>query len=120
MPSTRFVDEQTLRKRISNQIAFQYERRLHMPQRYAHGMRRFNSPSLLASSITRALGHTRSAASILLSDVRLGLGATLKYGWGRCGSESRSITLFAKDFGLEYVNASVKGGEEVCNFRLPR
>jgi hypothetical protein len=69
-------------------------------------------------SITREVEHTRGAASILLSNVRVGLGATLKYGWARCGSEARSIALFAKDFGLEYVNASVSGGEEVCNFKL--
>ena len=69
-------------------------------------------------SITREAEHTRGAVSILLSNVRLGLGATLKYGLSRSGSEARSIALFARDFGLEYVNASVKGGEEVCNFRL--
>jgi hypothetical protein len=68
--------------------------------------------------ITREAARTRGAASILLSNVRLGLGATLKYGFGRCGGEARSIALFAKDFGLVYVNASVKGGEEVCNFKL--
>ena len=69
-------------------------------------------------SIIREAGTKRGAVSVLLSNVRLGLGATLNYGWGRCGSEARSIAAFAKDFGLEYVNASVKGGEEVCNFKL--
>jgi hypothetical protein len=81
-------------------------------------MRRFNSPTLLATSIKREVERTRGAASILLSNVRLALGATLKYGMGPCGSEARSIALFAKDFGFQYVNASVRGGEEVCNFKL--
>lgn len=70
--------------------------------------------------IKREAERTRGAASILLSNVRLGLGATLKYGWSRCGSETQSIERFAKDFGLVYVNASVKGGEQACNFKLAR
>jgi len=83
-------------------------------------MRKFNSPILLANSIKRDAERTRGAASILLSSVRMALAATLKYGWGPCGTEARSIALFAKDFGLEYVSISVKGGEEVCNFKVSR
>ena len=83
-------------------------------------MRRFNSPSLLATTIKRDSERTRGAVSILLTNVRLALGANLKYGLGPCGTEARSIALFAKDFGLEYVCAAVKGGEEVCNFKVAR
>lgn len=68
----------------------------------------------------REAEHTHGATSILLSIVRLSLGATLKYGWGPCGTEARSIAKFAKDFGFEYLNMSIKGGEEVCNFKLAR
>jgi hypothetical protein len=83
-------------------------------------MRQFNSPTLLATLIKREVEHTHDSISILLSNVRLSLGGTLKYGLGPCGTETGSITKFAQDFGFEYLNMSIKGGEEVCNFKLAR
>jgi hypothetical protein len=75
---------------------------------------------MLATTIKREVQHMHDSISISLANVRLSLSGTLKYGCGPCGTEARSIAKFAKDFGLEYLNVSIKGGEEVCNFKLAR